>query len=244
MKENKVKRVAQIVARHGIRPEVWLRKSEHAFHGIDFHNKSVVDIGSGVGWASYYAAARGARRVVSIEPEADGSRNYMLETAAAIRAELGLDDIVEIIPKTFEESGIDEQFDIIIINNAINHFNEAACSILHKDEGAREAYRPLFRQLAKACKPGGTLLITDCTNRNFFGDLGMKSPLMRTIEWEKHQPPEMWAELIAPFGFEVDNIAWTPHARLGLIGRIIGSNRLGSYFINSHFRLRMCRARA
>lgn len=88
---------------------------------------------------------------------------------------------------------------------------------------------------------GWPLLITDCTNRNFFGDLGLKSPLMRTIEWNKHQPPEMWAELIAPFGFEVENIALTPHARLGLIGRVIGSNRFGSYFLNSHFRLRMRR---
>lgn len=145
VKENKVKRVSRIVARYGIRPEVWLRKSEHAFHGMDFHNKSVVDIGSGVGWASYYAAARGARRVVSIEPEANGSRNHMIETATAIRSELGWDDVV----------GIDEQFDIIINNNAINHFNETACALLHEDEGARKAYRPLFGELAKTCKPGG-----------------------------------------------------------------------------------------
>jgi hypothetical protein len=82
--------------------------------------------------------------------------------------------------------------------------------------------------------------VTDCSPRNFFNDLGLKSPVCPTIEWHKHQQPEVWAEMLVEAGFREPQIAWTPHARLGVIGPLF-ANRLGAYFVNTHFRLQMQR---
>lgn len=202
---------------------------------------SLIDIGSGAGWASAYAAVAGARRVLSVEPQADGSGSYMLATAAAVRDELGLGDVIEIVPKTIEEAGITETFDIVLVNNAVNHIHEEACAVVDRDPEAQAVYAPFFQQLADSCVDGGTLVVTDCTNRNFFGDLGMKSPIVPTIEWRIHQPPQIWGRLLEPYGFSNPSINWIPLARSGWVGRIFGRNRFAAYFTNSLFRLRMTR---
>ncbi len=41
------------------------------FKGIDFENKRVLDIGGGRGLLSLYAACKGAREVICLEPEPD-----------------------------------------------------------------------------------------------------------------------------------------------------------------------------
>ena len=43
------------------------------FQGINFDGARVLDVGSGRGLMTLYAAMRGAERVVSMEPEMDGS---------------------------------------------------------------------------------------------------------------------------------------------------------------------------
>jgi SAM-dependent methyltransferase len=234
---------SKLVGRRGIRPHVWLRNNASLFEDVALDGASVIDIGSGAGWASAYAAVAGARRVVSVEPQADGSGSDMLETAAALRRELRLEKIIEIVPKAIEEAGITDKFDIVLVNNAVNHIHEEACAILDRDPEARAVYAPFFQQLADSCVDGGALLVADCTNRNFFGDFGFKSPIVPTIDWRIHQPPEVWARLLESFGFTDPKISWTPLARTGWVGRLFGRNRFAAYFINSHFRLKMTRRR-
>lgn len=146
---------ARIAGRHRIRPHVWLRNNGYLFEGVPLEGSSLIDIGSGAGWASAYAAVAGARRVVSVEPQADGSGSDMLETAAAVRRELGLEDVVEIVPKTIEQAGISEKFDIVLVNNAVNHIHEEACAVVHRDVEAQAVYAPFFQQLADSCVEGG-----------------------------------------------------------------------------------------
>ena len=42
------------------------------FRGVDLKDKKVLDIGGGYGLFSLYAASRGAKKVICLEPEADG----------------------------------------------------------------------------------------------------------------------------------------------------------------------------
>lgn len=237
-----MQKVKAALPKYGINPTLWLRRAEHTFAPIDFRGKSVLDVGSGVGWASYYAASAGAKRVVSLEPEADGSHGSMLKVATEIRSELGLEDVVEIIPRDTENADITEQFDVVMILNAINHMDEESCTILDRDNVAWEAYRKKLAPLAKWCRPGGYLVVTDCSNRNLFGDLGLKSPFAPTIEWHKHQPPQVWADLLQTLGFEAAEIDWSPHARLGILGRLLALHPALAYMVFPHFRLIMRRA--
>lgn len=241
MTEERMRSLCEALSSHGVNPRLWMRRVQHTFAGIDLRGRKVLDVGSGLGWASYYAAAMGAERVVSVEPEADGSHGRMLETATALRSELRLENTVEIMPMTLEEAGLSEQFDIVVLINSINHMNEPACAVLDRDEDARSQFRAILAPVRDACAAGGRLVVTDCTNRNLFGDLGVKSPMCPTIEWEKHQPPRVWANLLKGLGFTDASVAWTPHPRLGVLGRPLAAHPLLAYVFNSHFRLTMRR---
>lgn len=239
--DDPMNRLAKAAARCGIRPRVFLSNHGHMFRGVDLRGRTVIDVGSGLGLTSCYAAARGAKRVVSIEPEAAGSETGALERARSIRAEMSYEHRVEIIAATLADSGVADQFDVVVVNDAINHFDQEACAALARDPAAEEAYRPLFEQLARLTKPGGILIVTDCSNRNFLPDLGLVNPLRRMIDWRLHQPPELWARMFLRFGFRDPRIDWIPLARMGRLGRAIGTWRLVAYFLNSQFRLLLVR---
>jgi 2-polyprenyl-3-methyl-5-hydroxy-6-metoxy-1,4-benzoquinol methylase len=116
---------------------------ESIFSNIDFKNKRVLDIGGGFGLISFYAAVKGAKTVVCIEPEADGSTN-----GANVKFDLLLNDLgihnVSILPRTFQEYENDKSFDIIILNNSINHLNEDKCVVLRSSQEAQTEYKSYF----------------------------------------------------------------------------------------------------
>ena len=234
-------RLAGAAARHGVRPRTFLSNHRHIFRGVDLRGRTVLDVGSGLGLTSCYAAARGAKRVVGIEPEAAGCETGTLERARSIRAEMAYEQRVEIVPATLAESGIEGRFDVVVVNDAINHFDEEACAVLDRNPAARGAYRPLFEHLSRLTKPGGSLILTDCSNRNFLPDIGLINPIRRSINWRIHQPPELWAEMFLRFGFRDPRIDWIPLARMGRLGRAIGTWRWAAYFLNSQFRLLLVR---
>jgi SAM-dependent methyltransferase len=242
--DDALSRLVAAVARRGIRPKSFLAYHRNVFRGVSLAGKTVVDVGSGLGLASCYAAARGAVRVVSVEPQADGSPQDALERARSLKREMPFGHRIEIVPARVEESSLSGQFDIVVISNAINHFNEEACAVLHREATAQETYRPLFEQLANLCKTGGTLIVTDCSNRNFFDDIGLVNPVLKTINWRIHQPPEVWARLLSRFGFRHPRTEWMPLTRMGWAGRLLGTRRWVAYLINSHFRLVMEKASA
>ena len=227
------------VAQFGGKPSHWLRYNAYLYKGISFAGKSVIDVGGGVGRASYYAAAAGASRVVCVEPEAAGSRNTMLEAAAKLGDRLGMRDRVEFVTKPVEDYDAPGEFDIILSHNSINHIDEEACSRLHHDAAARDKYMPILAHIASFCRPGGQLVLTDCSNKNLLGSLGIKNPFAPTITWRIHQTPELWAELFGSQGFVDPVIRWTPDRRSGTFGEKFLANRWASYCLQSHFCLTM-----
>jgi hypothetical protein len=83
------------------------------------------------------------------------------------------------------------------------------------------------------------IVICDCSNNNFFNDIGIKNPFMPTIEWEKHQSPSFWAELMSESGFKLDSINWTTFNRTGKVGKFLTGNKFLSYFLQSHFCIKL-----
>ena len=63
------------------------------FEGVDFENRTMLDIGAGTGLNGFYAACRGAREVICIDPEADGSTPGAQERFLRLRKRLGVDNI-------------------------------------------------------------------------------------------------------------------------------------------------------
>lgn len=209
------------------------------FKGIDFEDKMFLDIGGGWGLFSFYASCRGAREALCLEPEAEGSTAGVIETFHKVNKLLECDN-VELEPVTFQayEPG-DSSFDIIILYNSINHFDETACMNLLKDDASQAAYKEIFLKLYSLLNTGGKLIICDCSRYNFFNLLKLRNPILPTIEWHKHQSPKVWARLLGDVGFVNRKIRWSSFNTLRHWGRFLTGNKLMAYFLHSHFCLTM-----
>ena len=130
---------------------------------------------------------------------------------------------------------------MVLLAASINHLDEAACSRLHEDDDAREVYRTIFDKLAGLTNPAGVLLALDGGRKNIFPSLGLRNPIARSIEWEKHQQPEVWVDLLAGSGFELPSIRWLSFNTLRAPGRMLLGNRLAAFFLTSEFLLTMRR---
>lgn len=211
------------------------------FAGVDLGGRSALDIGAGEGYTSFYLACSGAARVVSLEPEAAGSRGGAKRKFMHIRERLGANQ-VEFRPETLQEfDACGERFDMLISIASINHLDEAACMRLHHDGEARERYAQLFSKLADLAKPGADLIVCDASRHNFFGRLGRRSPLVPKLDWDKHQAPQLWAQLLEQAGFREPRIRWSAFNTLRWPGRVLLGNRVAAYFLTSGFCLTMKR---
>lgn len=212
---------------------------ETTFEGVGFADRSVLDVGAGEGGTSFYAACAGAARVVSLEPEAAGSRSGVQERFMRARELLGSEQ-VELRPETLQ--GFDprgEQFDVLISIASINHLDEDLCMRLQHDPEARNTYLQILSKLADLAKPGADLIVCDCSRYNLFAQLGVKNPIAPSIEWKKHQSPRLWAELLEHVGFRNPRIRWTSFNSLRRPGRVLLGNRVAAYCSMSTFCLTM-----
>jgi 2-polyprenyl-3-methyl-5-hydroxy-6-metoxy-1,4-benzoquinol methylase len=209
---------------------------------VSFPGKNILDIGGGDGLFSLYAATQGARRVVCLEPEADGCTAGVRERLSGMAATTGVSGITlrsETLQEFMPSPGT--RFDVVIMHNSVNHLDEQACMSLQENESARARYRSLFVKLARLTLPGGALLLSDASRHNLFPLLGLRHPISRTIEWHKHQSPGTWGALLSECGFEAPQVTWSAYNRMGPVGWRLFANSIGAFLLSSHFRLRMRR---
>lgn len=220
------------------------------FQNISFAGKSMLDIGGGSGLYSFFAAIRGVKHVICLEPETEGSTKGTLKKFKQLSASLSLSN-VSLQPVAFQEFDPGNQtFDIILLHYSINHLDEQACIKLQYDGDARKRYELIFQKLSKIAAPSAKLIITDCSRHNFFALLGIRNPFAPTIEWHKHQSPEFWSNMLSDHGFIDPKIRWgldveayfSSFSDLRKRGRLLFGNRFASYFLTSYFLLVMDKA--
>jgi hypothetical protein len=211
------------------------------FAGVPLRGARVLDVGGGSGVFSFWAGLQGAAEVVCLDPEGAGGGADLTRLYGRLNAALGLDN-VRMAAATIQEFAEPGPFDVLLLHNSVNHVDEDACTRLPGDPAARRAYARVFAKLAGLAAPDARLIVCDCARDNFFPRLGLASPLARAIEWHKHQPPEVWAELFGEAGFEAPRVRWTSPSSLGRPGKLLLGNRVMTFFTSSHFRLAMRRA--
>ena len=150
----------------------------------------------------------------------------------------GFGDKVRIETKRFQdlEPGSTD-FDIGLLHNSINHLDEDACILLNASCDSKAIYEDISKDLFKIIKPGGLLIICDCSSENFFNDIHLKNPFVGNIEWHKHQPPRVWRLLLEDAGFRFKSLDWTCLNFMGKFGKKIFNNKNMAYLLTSHFRL-------
>lgn len=129
-------------------------------------------------------------------------------------------------------------FDVVLMASSINHIDEKMCMELSSNPKARETYMDIFGKLRTLMKNHGKLIITDCSNRNFWGDIGLNNIFARNINWEKHQSPKYWSNLLSSAGFSDPKISLGVDYRLHYRG-IYKVPWVLSCFSTSYFRLEM-----
>ncbi len=218
--------------------ESWDRYANRArflFEGLSLNGLSVCDVGCGAGAWAVWCASQGAS-VVGLEPQTDGSSDAYYKSFMSTLSMAGLTDRVQPCTSTMEEylSSCSHKFDLLILHNVINHLAEDAVQRLPGDSAARALFVDKFKLMRHAVTDRGIVLIADSGRTNFWNRLGLRSPLARTIEWNKHQDPPVWVELAQLAGFELYDLRWSyihPFRRLT-------SNYAAQYLAASHFVLR------
>lgn len=213
---------------------------QYLFKGIDFKNKRVIDIGGGDGLFGFYAAIKGASHVVVMEPEFDGSSEGMNNDFRELKQALGNPNNIELVTSVLEDYESEKDvFDVVLLHNSINHIDEQGCIHLLESKEAQSTYEEFFGLLSSFAKQDSILIICDCTNKNIFYSMKMTNPIMKTIEWEKHQSPTVWAKMASKYGYQHISTKWTTLNALGRFGRIVFGNKLMSFLTLSHFRLEL-----
>lgn len=212
------------------------------FRALTLNGKAVLEIGAGQGLASVWCRLHGANRVVALEPEASGSTKGMKQEFEKMADAIGLKGVVEYLPVTFEEyaaSNTSKSFDCILMQAVINHLEEEATKRLHLQEARaeRQRYRETFKEMFDILKPSGVVVIYDVGRRNFWHDLRLKNPFAPMIEYEKHQQPKLWNELLCQCGFKFMDLRWFTLYKLRYL-RFLLSHMIPAYFLNSAFVLR------
>jgi len=213
------------------------------FEDMSFENKRFLDIGGGNGIFSFYAACMGAKEVICLEPEAEGSSLVGSIEFKKVLSHLPFLDQVRLEHTTiqsFESCG--RMFDVILLHGSVNHLDENACINLLHDENSRRIYRAIFSKISSISNIGAKIIIYDCSRYNIFPLLKVKNPFAPNMEWHKHQSPKLWAALLSEAGFCNPKIRWMSFNVLRSPGKLFLGNKLMSYFITSHFFLRMEKA--
>jgi 2-polyprenyl-3-methyl-5-hydroxy-6-metoxy-1,4-benzoquinol methylase len=229
---------------YGARTGWWRKPEKFAYRcgrqlyaGVELAGKRVLDVGCGNGRFALWAAAAGAARVLGLEPAMAGSGvNNTADNFRKAIATLGFNnaEVQDVTFQQFESSA--GAWDVVLSYASVNHLDEPACEALGRDPAAREEYMKIFGKLRKIVSPGGRVILTDSSSRNFFADV---RPLRRfgpRIDWHKHQPPEVWAGLLVEAGFTKPEISW-PSSKADPISTALFSNRLAAYFSRSAFRM-------
>jgi SAM-dependent methyltransferase len=223
--------------------EAFERYHDALFASVRLTGRRVLDVGGGIGACSFWAALAGARDVVCLEPEKAGSTSGTSKRFQELARELALANARLETISLQDLDAASETFDVVVMNNSINHLDEEACAALQASEVARRRYRAIFKRIADLAGGQADLIIADCTPNNLFPRLGLKHPVSRSIEWHKHHPPEVWARELTAVGFETIKIRWTPYARLGQLGWWLTANRPAAFVLTGHFILKMKRRR-
>jgi 2-polyprenyl-3-methyl-5-hydroxy-6-metoxy-1,4-benzoquinol methylase len=216
-------------------PQRYRSRCEFVFKDVPLAGKRVLDVGSGPGSLTLWAALSGAESVVALEPEAEGSVAASISTLQALSSKVGLDDVVKLEVAYLQDASLLRQgpFDVAVLYDVINHLDEAAVPLLPAEDAVK-SYVSILGHLRRVLAPGAVVVVADCGRHNLWNQLGMRSPVAPTIEWHKHQQPEVWVEVFRRAGFEFFDLRWSPIHPFGSISSL----RAVQYAFSSHFVLR------
>jgi ubiquinone/menaquinone biosynthesis C-methylase UbiE len=223
----------------------YLHEAAHLFEGVPIAGRTLLEIGSGKGLMTMYAAMQGAAHVVSMEPEMIGSRSGMITVQQQRLDRLGIHS-VEFLPADFNQwDPQGRTFDIVMCRAAINHLHASDQHALHH-RPTYQGYLEVIRKMLRVTAPGGVVLITDACRYAFFTatrNLGIRRPWdwsKTGINWRHHQNPQTWARIFREAGFSSVHVRYPLPFRLRQFGGVVDTAAV-NFFLQGSFILRSTR---
>lgn len=215
------------------------------FDRDDFSGMRILEIGAGNGMLSITIAALGAQEVIAIEPELDGAHSGVKQIFQNNIRDLKLDNI-KFFPVSFDGFTAEpESFDRILMYAVINHLDEEHAKDLNTSAVSQNCYIDIFRAIRKLLKSGGELVFYDCARSHALAPfiksgIIKRHPIYSTIEWEKHQNPSVWENVLLKAGYSRINYFWGQGglAKYQIIRAIIRCNPFISWLMFPYFTLR------
>lgn len=207
----------------------------YIYKDIDLDGKKILDIGGGNGLASFYALDSSANcSAWVVDPIAEGSNDLMFEQYDSMKKNYDAERIN--FHRDYVDTLLDPgTFDIIVMHNTVNHIGEDILEDISFNNEAYIEYVCRLKTILDRLSSDGILIVADCGSKNFFGQIGLKSPFAPSIDWHLHCEPGVWQQMIEDIGFSHIKTQWTARREFGLFGKFFLANRVCSYFLNSHF---------
>ena len=212
---------------------------QQLFQDFEIRDKAILEIGSGRGLISLHCALEGARRVVSMEPEMEGSTGGVSEIQRQRANELNLTNI-ELLQQDFHDADLEGQtFDAIVMIAVLNHLYETPINAT-KDSDVFARYVAIARRLHSLLNEDGVVIATDAcryclwTQANRFGLPRSLCLTQKTIDWKIHQQPSVWQRIFREAGFRSCEIQYPVPYRLQRIEPLV-NNRVVNWALIGGF---------
>jgi len=207
----------------------------YIFNDVSIENKTILDLGGGNGIASFYALHKTKNcSAWIVDPIAEGSNQLMTDQYNTLK------DKIDPARIHFHRDFIDtlqkpEYFDIILMHNSINHIGEDIIEHVESNKEHWDQYLTRLEPVILRAKKGAHIVIADCSNKNFWNDLGMRNPLAPNIDWNLHHRPQVWRRMLKELGCSHSETRWTARREFLAPGKFMLANRFFNYFLGSHF---------
>ena len=206
----------------------------YIFEGIDIKNKSLMDFGGGNGIASFFAVhSDRSCNCTIVDPFSEGSNAQMINQYRQLSKIYG--NIVKLHNDYVDTLPVDDKFDLILMHNSINHVGEDIIELVESNKEHWDQYLTRLEPVILRAKKGAHIVIADCSNKNFWNDLGIRNPLAPNIDWNLHHRPQVWRRMLKELGCSHSETRWTARREFLAPGKFMLANRFFNYFLGSHF---------
>ncbi|QDT06288.1 Methyltransferase domain protein [Rubripirellula lacrimiformis] len=199
------------------------------FGDLELQGRSVLEIGSGRGLISLHCGLAGAEKVVSVEPEMEGSTSGVIEAQAQRIKSLGLKN-VDLRRDNFNTMNFGgESFDVIVMIAVLNHLYETPLNAARHQE-VFNTYVKIASKLHGLLNKGGVVIATDAcrlclwTQLRRLGYPRSWCLTQRTIDWQIHQQPAVWESIFKEAGFSRFEVSYPIPHRLRKFGGLVGTS--------------------
>jgi len=206
----------------------------YIFHGIELKSKTLLDVGGGNGIASFYARYKdNTCKCIVADPLKKGSNEFMEDQFNKLSKLYGKGvklhkGYTSSLPKRMK-------FDLILLHNSINHIGEDIISTVKDVPEHRNEYLKRLKEVLSHGKKGAKIIVADCSNKNFWGDLKLPNIFAPSINWKIHKDPNFWTDMLNELNCKHIKTNWTARRELLYLGKFFLANKVMSYFTDSHF---------